>query len=434
MEGSDRLRWRELGQRLARTLSQSSSPISTPARLQGLVADLAADQQELLLPLKDLVSRPAFQALIPRAGSGSGAVQRDVLIQAMEATFSSQVMRAMAEVLNGFLDLPPGSANQAGWSSELIDHQPAAPPVRPQPAPPPPPPLPPPAPSPPPPPAPAPPPPPAPAPRPRPRPRPIVQPASTAAPLRRAERAPLVRPVEPRLPVFKLFLLSLATAMAVAAGAAAVVVLRSSDLCALVGLCPGPREPSGAAQALAAAEQATADLGQASDRRAYERALEELEQQLLKLTTARLTPEQEQQRQRLDQAAREARGVLADERKDALRLETAGRALAAARQNSGEERAGQLAIARDELAGIGPRSFSAAPAQRLRRELEQLDAEAPPSEPPEPEAAPDPAAGEGPAAEPQVPAQLPAPSAPPPPPPLAAPPPAAPAAPVDAAP
>ncbi|MFM9102849.1 MAG: hypothetical protein ACKOPS_16620, partial [Cyanobium sp.] len=108
----------------------------------------------------------------------------------------------------------------------------------------------------------------------------------------------------------------------------------------------------------------------------------------------------------------------------------------AARQNSGEERAGQLAIARNELAGIGPRSFSAAPAQRLRRELEQLDAEAPPSEPPEPEAAPDPAAGEGPAAEPQVPAQLPAPSAPPPPPPppLAAPPPAAPAAPVDAAP
>ncbi|MFM8660181.1 MAG: hypothetical protein ACKOCI_02355 [Cyanobium sp.] len=422
MEGSDRLRWRELGQRLARTLSQSSSPISTPARLQGLVADLAADQQELLLPLKDLVSRPAFQALIPRAGSGSGAVQRDVLIQAMEATFSSQVMRAMAEVLNGFLDLPPGSANQAGWSSELIDRQPAAPPVRPLTA----------APPPPPPPAPSPPPPLAPAPRPRPR--PIVQPASTAAPLRRAERAPLVRPVEPRLPVFKLFLLSLATAMAVAAGAAAVVVLRSSDLCALVGFCPGPRESSGAAQALAAAEQAADDLGQADSLRAYERALEELEQQLLKLTAARLTPEQEQQRQRLDQVAREARGVLADERKDALRLETAGRALAAARQNSGEERAGQLAIARNELAGIGPRSFSAAPAQRLRRELEQLEAEVPPSEPSEPEAAPDPAAGEGPAAEPEAPAQQPAPPQPPPPPPPADPPPAAPTAPVDAAP
>ena len=260
-----------------------------------------------------------------------------------------------------------------------------------------------------------------------------MQSAPTATPLRRAERAALARPAEPRLPVLKLFLLSLATAMAVAAGAAAVVVLRSSDLCALVGFCPGPRESSSAVEALAAAEQATDDLGQSDTLRAYERALEELEQQLLKLTTARLTPEQEQQRQRLDQVAREARGLLADERKDALRLETAGKALAAARQNSGEERAGQLAIARNELAGIAPRSFSTAPAQRLRRELEQLEAQAPPSEPPEPEAAPDPAAGEGPAAEPQAPAHQSAPP-PPPPPPLADPPPAAPAAPVDAAP
>jgi hypothetical protein len=233
--------------------------------------------------------------------------------------------------------------------------------------------------------------------------------------------------------MFKLFLLSLATAMAVAAGAAAVVMLRSSDLCALVGLCPAPRESSGAVEALAAAERAAVDLGQADTLRAYERALEELEQQLLKLTAARLTPEQEQQRQRLDQAARDARAVLAEERKDALRLETAGQALASARQGSGEERAGQLAIARNELAGIAPRSFSTAPAQRLRRELEQLEAQAPPSEPPEPEAAPDPAAGEGPAAEPQAPAHQSAPP-PPPPPPLADPPPAAPAAPVDAAP
>ena len=378
VEGSDRLRWRELGQRLARTLSQSSSPIATPARLQGLVADLVADRQELLLPLKDLVSRPAFQSLIPRAGSGSGAVQRDVLIQALATTFTRPVIEVLAEVLNGFLDLPPGTAEQAGWESEALALQPAAPPVPPQP-------------------------------------QPIGQPPQTATPLREAEPGPLIKPAELKQPALRLLLLSLATAMAVAGGAAAVVVLRSSDLCALVGFCPGTRESSSAVEALAAAEQAADDLGQADTLRAYEQALEKLEQQLLKLTTARLTPEQEQQRQRLDQAAREARGVLADERKDALRLETAGKALAAARQNSGEERAGQLAIARNELAGIAPRSFSAAPAQRLRRELEQLEAEVPPSEPSEPEAAPDPAAGEGPAAQPQAPARQPSPPPPPPP-------------------
>jgi len=203
---------------------------------------------------------------------------------------------------------------------------------------------------------------------------------------RDVQRAPLVRPAEARLPVLRLFLLSLATAMAVAAGAVAVVVLRSSDLCALVGLCPAPRESSGAVEALDAAEQATDDLGQADTLRAYERALEELEQQ----------------RQRLDQGARDARGVLADERKDALQLGTAGEALAAARQSSGDERAGQLAIARDELDAIAPRSISAAPARRLRRELEQLEAEAPPSELSEQEAVPDPTAGERPVAEPEA--------------------------------
>jgi hypothetical protein len=281
-------------------------------------------------------------------------------------------------VLDGFLDLPPGSADQAGGESEVFDRQAAAPPVPPQP-------------------------------------QPIGQPTQTATPLRKAEPGPLIKPAEPKQPALRLLLLSLATAMAVAAGAAAVVVLRSSDLCALVGFCPGPRESSSAAQALAAAEQAAKNLKQAGNLRAYERALEELEQQLLKLTTARLTPEQEQQRQRLDQVAREARGVLADERKDALRLETAGKALAAARQSSGEKRAGQLAIARDALDGIAPRSFSAAPAQRLRRELEQLEAEALPSEPSEQEAAPDPAAGEGPAAEPEVQARQPSPPPPPPP-------------------
>jgi hypothetical protein len=116
-----------LGQRLAYLLGQSSEAIITPARLQGLVADLASDQQELLLPLKDLVNRPAFQVLISKASSGSGAVQRDVLIKAMEATFSRQVMQAIQEVLDGFLDLPPGSALQTSGSPESIQPHPAVP-------------------------------------------------------------------------------------------------------------------------------------------------------------------------------------------------------------------------------------------------------------------------------------------------------------------
>ena len=394
--GSDRPSWRELGQRLAHVLRQNPGTITTPARLQGLVADLAADQQELLLPLKDLVNRPAFQALIPRAGSGSGAVQRDVLIQAMEATFSRQVIQALAEVLDGFLDLPPGSARAAA--------QPAASAAPPSPLP---------------------------APPPAPTPvRPRVRPAAPA---------PVVRRAEPGPPVFRLLLLSLATALAVLAGAAGVVLLRSTDLCALVGFCPGSGPASSALEALAAAERAAGDLGAAGTLRAYERALEELEQQLLTLSTARLTPEQEEQRQQLDQTAREARAVLAEERSDARRLEKAARALGAARASAGADRAGQLAIATAALDAIPPRSFSAGEATMLRRQLQQLAQEVAPSEPaaaePEPDSPPDGA----PAVEPEAPAQQPAPPLTPPPPlsppPIPPPPPAqSPAAPLDGAP
>ena len=380
--GSDRPSWRELGQRLAHVLRQNPGAITTPARLQGLVADLAADQQELLLPLKDLVNRPAFQALIPRAGSGSGAVQRDVLIQAMEATFSRQVIQALAEVLDGFLDLPPGSARAAA--------QPAAPtPARPR--------------------------------------------ARPAAP------APVVRRAEPGPPVFRLLLLSLATALAVLAGAAGVVLLRNADLCALVGFCPGSGPASSALEALAAADRAAGDLGAAGTLRAYERALEELEQQLLTLSTARLTPKQEGQRQRLDQTAREARAVLAEERSDARRLEQAARALGAARDSAGADRAGQLAIAIAALDAIPPRSFSAGEAKMLRRQLQQLAQDVAPSEPAAAEPEPDSPADGAPAVEPEAPAQQPAPPLTPPPPlsppPIPPPPPApAPAAPLDAAP
>jgi hypothetical protein len=403
--------WRELGARLAISLGHSNSrglshgAITTPARLQGLVADLAAEHQNLLLPLKDLVTRPAFQALIPKALSGSGAVQRDVLIQDMEATFSQQVIAALAELLDGFLDLPPGSAE-------------AQPPAPPPPAPGPPAPAPTPAPpAPPAPPASAPPPPPAAsvaAAQPQPGP---VWPDQPAPPARASAPA---RPAESGIPVLRLALLSLVTAIAVAAG---LVALRSTELCSLVGLCAGGQVASHAAQALEAAEQAAQDLRQANSLRAYERALAELERHLLVLTTARLTPQQTERLQQLDQAAREARDVLADERNDGRRLERVAQALSSARQSTGEEQAALLAAANDELDAIPPRSFSAAEAKRLRRQLEQLARAALVAEPVPPEEAGESPADDG-SASPQDPATPPPSTAPapplpqPPPPPL----------------
>jgi hypothetical protein len=396
---SDQPQWRELGQRLAHVLRQNPGTITTPARLQGLVADLAADQQDLLLPLKDLVNRPAFQALIPKAGSGGGAVQRDVLIQAMEATFSRQVIQALAEVLDGFLDLPPGSARAAAEPAETIHPQQAAPasqsapPIQPSPQA-----------------------------TTQPsvtaevHPQSPVQPAQATPPVRGADAAPLVRPAESRPAAHRLLYLSLAAAVAVLAGVSGVAVQRSTDLCALVGFCPSSWTSRSTVEALAEAEQAAEDLDEAGNLRAYGRALKKLEQQLLALSGARLTPEQEEQRQRLDQTAVDARDTLAEEKLAARRLEKASKALGAARQSAGDEREGRLAVAREALVGIAPGSFSAAAANGLRRQLEDLERDNQPGDPSAAEPAPDSAPAVVPAGEPQAPAPQAAPPPPPPPP------------------
>jgi hypothetical protein len=212
-------------------------------------------------------------------------------------------------------------------------------------------------------------------------------------------------------------LLALVTALVVAGG---VVVLRSTELCALVGLCPGAQVAGGLLQVLQAAERAEQDLRQADNLRAYERALMELERHLLVLASARLTPEQEQRRQWFDQVARDARGVLAEENNDVQRLEKVTKSLATARESSGEERASLVAMASRELDAIAPRSFAAPEAKRLRQQLEQLEQEAlvtepPPPETPSEEATPAQDATPPPAMAPPPPMATPPPIAPPPP-------------------
>jgi hypothetical protein len=71
---------------------QHPGGLPSVSALQAVVADLAADQFQLVLPLKELVSRPAFPALAAKAGSGSGAVERQALLQTMEATFTALII------------------------------------------------------------------------------------------------------------------------------------------------------------------------------------------------------------------------------------------------------------------------------------------------------------------------------------------------------
>lgn len=81
--------YRQIGQALASHINQSSG-VTTGAALQGMIADQAADHPELLLPMRDLVSRPAFQSLIAKADSGSGMLQHDALINEVRPLSVSQ--------------------------------------------------------------------------------------------------------------------------------------------------------------------------------------------------------------------------------------------------------------------------------------------------------------------------------------------------------
>ena len=64
--------YKAIGGRLAVVLREHHGQPFTTATLQAIAADLVGARTELLLPLKDLVSRPGFQQLIAKAGSGSG--------------------------------------------------------------------------------------------------------------------------------------------------------------------------------------------------------------------------------------------------------------------------------------------------------------------------------------------------------------------------
>ena len=347
--------YRVIGAQLAAYLRQRSDAAPSAARLQALVADLAASHAELTVPLKELVSRPGFQALVPRAGSASGALQRDALLQELSSTFASPVVAALAELLNGFLDLPAEAAEQTPPSTTVEPPAPAA-----------------------------------------------------SAP---APQPPPTRPLRSRW----LVLLSVITALL---GAGAVAMLQHPSVCRPLGLCgtsepePSPEPPAvstASEQALSAARRAEQALRRATTLGAYQAALSQLEQELLKLSGDPLTSEQQGRREQLQQAATEARQVLAGEERDQQRLQRATEALTAARQGSGEEQAAQIRSAQQELDAIPPRSFSFSEASRLREELEVLIRQ--PTTPPEPQQQPVAPGG----ALPESPASRRSPVAPPPP-------------------
>ena len=65
---------RQLGERLAAFVCSPSFRASGSNALVGVIADLVADDPDMGPPLKDLVTRPTFQNLLPFAAQGGAGV------------------------------------------------------------------------------------------------------------------------------------------------------------------------------------------------------------------------------------------------------------------------------------------------------------------------------------------------------------------------
>jgi len=326
-----RRQYRAIGGQLALYLRQRLGGLPSPSTLQAVAADLAADQAELVLPLRDLVIRPGFAAVAAKAGSGGGVLERQALLQAMEATFAPAVIAALSEILAGCLDLPSAasSAGPDAGAEPTSGEQPA-----------------------------------------QPQPQPLPKPSSDPEP------APTPRPVSPARGTAGCAgpaLIAIAVAGGLAVAGVVVAVVSTPQLCAAVRLCPQAGRSSASQQALDAAAAAEQALRRAQGLADYRQATEQLERELLRLSGDALSAEQQRQRQQLQITANQARSILQAEEADLTRLEQAQQALAAARAAGGEERNRQIAAARQVLAQIPPRSFSAAQANGLLEQLAELE-------------------------------------------------------------
>ena len=379
MEGSE---LRLLGERLAGYLRQTGGRSQSAAGRQALVADLFAGRDDLLIPLKDLVSRPSFAALLAPSGGQPAAIQRDALLAELQALYAPAVVARLAEVLNGVLGLGAGAAALMQPPSPSAPAPTAPPPTVPTTVP----------------------------VAPRPTPSAATIPARRPRPSRPEPPAePIAAGAAPASRSPGCLVLALIAGGTLILTLQLMLSLRGADICRLTGFCPPALAPGGDGSrlrpALAAAEalQAAGSLG------AFERALQELELALGRLRGESLSAEDQQQLAVLDTLAAQGRQRLQAEQLDGDRLRRAEAALTQAEQapEGQPERAEGLRQAAAELEAISRSSFVASQAEGLRLRLQRLTPAAPAPELP--------AAGTEPAtpSEPSQPTAPPLPEAPP---------------------
>ena len=114
--------YRTVGGRLGAYI-RSNNP--STQQIQSLLGDLLAND-ELLLPMRDVVARPSFTALRDFAGSGGGAAQRDALLQELARSYLPTVVDGVGQLINGMLDQPAGQTIYGNSIPQQVQSPPLA--------------------------------------------------------------------------------------------------------------------------------------------------------------------------------------------------------------------------------------------------------------------------------------------------------------------
>ena len=306
-------RYRRIGVQLAQFCQARDQRELSAAALQAVIADLAADQATLLVPLRDLISRMDLRSVWPLSNRAQAQALRDGLLQDLRATYAPVVVEALGEVLNGLLDLP-ASPDPSVIAVATPTHRAAGR-------------------------------------------------RQSAAASRQGIRTQ--KPANTRA----LITFGVITALLLSAGA---IALRQTALCQMAGLCPTEAVDEDVQNSFATAVAAELALRRASSLPEYRRALEQLEAQVLHLRNASLTTQQQQQWKTLDETALEARRNLAAETADIDKLDLAAAAIKRLADLNGSARDQEAALARQHLDAIPASSFSATEANSWRQRLDQI--------------------------------------------------------------
>ncbi|MEB3321134.1 MAG: hypothetical protein VKI63_09380 [Cyanobium sp.] len=312
-----------IGRELAAFLAQRPEGRADPVVLAAVVADLAGSAQELITPLKDLVHRPGFTALASRAGSGSGALQRDALLNELSAIYSSQVISGFTDLLNALLDLPArNTAPPASFPAATA-----------------------------------------------PLPAPVA--GERAEPS--AAMATRVPAPAPRQRDGSWALLASTGLAAALLAAVAGTLLRQPALCRSFGLCPAEQAGATASMRIERAHRSAWALQRAASLPQLEQALAQLDQDLGRIDRQTLSAAQAEQVSQLDDLASSWRQRREREASASQLLAQASRAVAAAENATDAATRAELGQqARQALEGIPAESFVTAEAQALATTLSRL--------------------------------------------------------------